>query len=153
MFESRTWSFHIVSSPLCAFPDGFCIKFSSPKQCKEPEAKIFLLDLPEVLQQVTAADGRLHTVFVDLQSDWSQEVHMSLPCRCAVNFLPIGQSRRFCVQGSRWVVLKVPLADLVLLGRVLHDFYDDAAVKILETAHKALKPDGRIAIIESLGSC
>ncbi len=45
------------------------------------------------------------------------------------------------------------MADLVLLGRVLHDFYDDAAVKILETAHKALKPDGRIAIIESLGSC
>eukprot|EP00434_Breviolum_minutum_P034893 symbB.v1.2.030887.t1/scaffold3525.1/size55316/5 len=82
-----------------------------------PQAKIFLLDLPEVLQQVTEADGRLHSVFVDLQSDWSQEV---------------------------------PLADLVLLGRVLHDFYDDAAVKILETAHKALKPDGRIAIIEFL---
>ena len=37
------------------------------------------------------------------------------------------------------------------MGRILHDFYDDAALRILKTVHRALKPNGQIVIIEPLG--
>lgn len=45
---------------------------------------------------------------------------------------------------------EVPPADIILMGRILHDFYDDAALRILKTVHRALKPNGQIVIIEFL---
>ncbi len=39
-------------------------------------------------------------------------------------------------------------ADVVLLARVLHDWDDDRAVQILRRAREALRPGGRLAILE-----
>lgn len=41
-------------------------------------------------------------------------------------------------------------ADVVLLSRVLHDWEDDAAVRILSRAHAALSPGGRVFVLEML---
>jgi hypothetical protein len=41
-------------------------------------------------------------------------------------------------------------ADVVLLARVLHDWEDDAALRILSHAHAALAPRGRLFVIEML---
>ena len=43
---------------------------------------------------------------------------------------------------------KVPEADMVIFARVLHDFYDDAALQLLKTAFHALKKGGRVAVVE-----
>ena len=40
---------------------------------------------------------------------------------------------------------------MILLARVLHDFHDEAGLQLLRTAYAALKPQGRIGLIESLG--
>lgn len=47
---------------------------------------------------------------------------------------------------SPWPIM----ADMVLLARVLHDWDDENAVKILEQARAALLPDGRLFVIERL---
>ena len=39
----------------------------------------------------------------------------------------------------------------MLLARVLHDFYDQAALSLLRTAAGALKDGGRLAVVELSG--
>ena len=43
-------------------------------------------------------------------------------------------------------------ADVVLLARVLHDWNDDRAVAILRRAREALRPGGRLFVLEMLRS-
>ena len=44
----------------------------------------------------------------------------------------------------------VPEADLYLLKHILHDWHDDACIRILENCRRSLRPDGRVAVIEVL---
>jgi SAM-dependent methyltransferase len=44
----------------------------------------------------------------------------------------------------------VPSADLYLLKYVLHDWGDDDAIRILQNCRRALRPGGRVAVIEQL---
>jgi SAM-dependent methyltransferase len=44
----------------------------------------------------------------------------------------------------------VPAADLYVLKFILHDWHDDACIKILENCRKALNPGGRIVVVEML---
>jgi SAM-dependent methyltransferase len=44
----------------------------------------------------------------------------------------------------------VPPADLYLLKAILHDWDDESCVRILSRCRQAMKPDGRIAIVEML---
>lgn len=53
------------------------------------------------------------------------------------------------VAGDLWEPWPVR-ADVVVLARVLHDWDDDAAATILKRARAALRPGGRIAIVEML---
>ncbi|HZW54231.1 MAG TPA: methyltransferase [Candidatus Elarobacter sp.] len=45
---------------------------------------------------------------------------------------------------------RVPPADVLVLSRVLHDWSDDDAVRILNSCRAALPPHGRVAVIESV---
>jgi trans-aconitate methyltransferase len=53
------------------------------------------------------------------------------------------------VAGDLWEPWPVR-ADVVVLARVLHDWDDDAAATILERARAALRPGGRLALVEML---
>lgn len=44
----------------------------------------------------------------------------------------------------------VPTADLLLVKHVLHDWPDDACIKILRNCRNALLPGGRIVVVEML---
>jgi len=44
----------------------------------------------------------------------------------------------------------VPEGDLYLLKLILHDWQDDDAVAILSTIRCAIRPNGRVAIIETV---
>jgi hypothetical protein len=44
----------------------------------------------------------------------------------------------------------VPEADLYLLKHILHDWDDEACISILKNCRRALRPGGRIAVIELL---
>lgn len=53
------------------------------------------------------------------------------------------------VAGNLWEPWPVRV-DVVVLARVLHDWDDDAATTVLERARAALRPGGRIAVVEML---
>jgi hypothetical protein len=44
----------------------------------------------------------------------------------------------------------VPEADLYLLKHILHDWDDGQAVRILENCHRAIRPGGRVIVVEML---
>lgn len=73
-------------------------------------------------------------------------VALDLP-RVVGQMLPA--SRTAAVGGDLWEPWPVR-GDVVVLARVLHDWDDDAAAKILERARAALRPGGRIAAVEML---
>lgn len=58
-----------------------------------------------------------------------------------------GLSERLTVTGGDFFA-SVPPADLYLLKYILHDWDDEACVKILRNCREAMNPGGRIAIIE-----
>jgi hypothetical protein len=56
------------------------------------------------------------------------------------------QERLSIISGDFFV--KVPAADLYLLKHILHDWKDDECVSILRNCRGAIKPSGRVVLIE-----
>jgi hypothetical protein len=66
----------------------------------------------------------------------------------------VADSVRAAAHGDRVEIVggsffeSVPEADLYLLKMILHDWSDPECVKILESIRKAIRPGGRIAVID-----
>jgi SAM-dependent methyltransferase len=83
-----------------------------------------------------------------IAAHWPEVRVVALDLPPVVGRVPRG-SRTAAVGGDLFGPWPVK-ADLVILARVLHDWDDEAATQILEHARSALRPDGRIAVIEML---
>jgi hypothetical protein len=59
----------------------------------------------------------------------------------------LGLQERLSIVGGDFFV-KVPAADLYLLKHILHDWKDDECVSILRNCRGAIKPSGRVVLIE-----
>jgi SAM-dependent methyltransferase len=46
--------------------------------------------------------------------------------------------------------VEVPAADVYLIKRNLHAYTDDAGVRILRSCRRAMKPDGRVLVIDAI---
>jgi SAM-dependent methyltransferase len=57
---------------------------------------------------------------------------------------------RFTAVAGDFLTVAPPAADLYLLKLILHDWHDEAALKILKHCRQAIKPGGRILIVEQL---
>ena len=60
-----------------------------------------------------------------------------------------GLENRIDVTGGDFLV-SVPEADILLLRYILHDWDDDTSIRILRSCRRALRPGGRVAIVERL---
>lgn len=79
---------------------------------------------------------------------WQDVRVVALDLAPVVRQVPRGRHTA-AVAGNLWEPWPVR-ADVVVLARVLHDWDDDAATTILERARAALRPGGRIAVVEML---
>jgi hypothetical protein len=59
----------------------------------------------------------------------------------------LGLQERLSIIGGDFFA-KVPAADLYLLKHILHDWKDDECVSILRNCRGAIKPSGRVVLIE-----
>jgi 2-polyprenyl-3-methyl-5-hydroxy-6-metoxy-1,4-benzoquinol methylase len=59
----------------------------------------------------------------------------------------LGLQDRLTVIGGDFLV-EVPSADLYLMKHILHDWADEACISILRNCRRAIKPNGRVVLIE-----
>ena len=59
----------------------------------------------------------------------------------------LGLQDRLSVIGGDFLV-EVPSADLYLMKHILHDWADEACISILQNCRRAIKPNGRVVLIE-----
>ncbi len=86
------------------------------------------------------ANPRLHGIILDLP-----EVVPSATAAAAA--LGLAERSR-ALAGD--IFASVPEADLYLLKHILHDWDDGQAVRILENCRRAMRPGGRVIVIEAL---
>ncbi|HEX8213258.1 MAG TPA: methyltransferase [Longimicrobium sp.] len=83
-----------------------------------------------------------------IAAHWPDARVVALDLPLVVRQVPRG-SRMAAVGADLWEPWPVR-ADVVVLARVLHDWDDGAAAKILERGRAALRPGGRIVVVEML---
>ncbi len=88
--------------------------------CRHPETRGILFDLPDVARRAREV--------VD----------------------GCGLSDRCTVEGGDFFVSVPPSADAYLLRHVLHDWDDPEAVSILDRCRKAMRPGGRVLVVETV---
>jgi len=86
-----------------------------------PEARGILFDQPTVIEKAQNADR------------WTNGPHKTRISFETGTFLE-----------------KVPVADIYVLRMILHDWPDDVCVSILKNIRKAMRPNGRIVVVEGL---
>lgn len=93
-----------------------------------------------LLHGLMAANPHLHGIVLDLPNVvWTAETAARA----------LGLAGRFRAVASNFFDY-VPQADLYLLKFILHDWNDEQAVRILIRCREAMRPDGRVIVIERL---
>ena len=93
-----------------------------------------------LVHSLMTANPRLHGIILDLP-----EVVPSATAAAAA--LGLAERSR-ALAGD--IFASVPEADLYLLKHILHDWDDGHAVRILENCRRAMRPGGRVIVIEAL---
>jgi hypothetical protein len=93
-----------------------------------------------LIHSLMTTNPQLHGIILDLP-----DVVPSATAAAAA----LGLAERSSVLGGDFFV-SVPEADLYLLKHILHDWNDGQAVRILENCRRAMRPGGRVIVIELL---